>query len=341
MQLYSPAGWLGVGDMFPHLQTYTWIWGGRGIGKTYGFLRYVRYEQPLKFVLLRRTQTQLDLIRKPDMSPFKAVDRDIGRMTATLPLDKYTAAFYDAPDGEPVGTPVGYGLALSTLHNVRGIDLSDVDIVIYDEFVPEPHERPIKNEYLALLNALETIGRNRELQGGPPLRFVGLTNANQLGNPYFIGLGVVRQVDRMIKKGIEVWEDPQRQLMLINVLRSPISAAKANTSLYRLAGDGEFTAMSLGNQFAADRCTREGSMPLRELRPVVGVGELTIYRHKSQRTYYCTTHRSGTPEVYPADHAGLQLFRRRYRGLWLQMMDNNIVYQDIYCEILLRQYFGY
>ena len=37
--------------------------------------------------------------------------------------------------------------------------------IIFAEFIPEAHERLIKNEAAALFNFYETINRNRELDG--------------------------------------------------------------------------------------------------------------------------------------------------------------------------------
>lgn len=339
---FTGAGYLDVGALRPHILPFTWIWGGRGTGKTYGFLEYVRYTQPCKFLLLRRTQKQIDLLRKPMYNPFKAVDANHPGQYTAVSKDGDTGLFYEGKleDGRlvPQGSPIGYALALSTVHNVRGIDLSDVDVVIYDEYIPEPHERPIRMEYEAYLNAMETLGRNRELQGRPPVQFVGLSNANTLGNPYFLGLGVIRRVDRMLKTKQEVWADPNRGLMLINITGSPISAAKAKTSLYKLAGDGAFTAMSLGNEFTMDVCSRQGTFPLSELRPLVSVGELCVYEHKRSRELYVCDHHSGSPDRYNPDETSLKRFRRDYGYLWTEYMDNNIVFQDILCEILLNKY---
>lgn len=341
---YAGTGYLDAGRLMPHVPPFVWIWGGRGIGKTFGFLKYVRLDCPRKFLIMRRTQKQIDLLRKPMFNPFKPIDEMFDCITVCR-KDGDSGVFYNGvDDGEkiiPNGPPIGYAVALSAIHNVRGIDLSDVDIVIYDEYCPEIHERPIRGEYLAYLNAMETIGRNRELQGKAPLQFVGLSNSNTLGNPYFIGLGVIRTVDKMLKAGREIWCDEKRGLMLINITASPISDAKSKTSLYKLAGSGEFSEMSLGNRFAQDECTNQGSIPLIELKPLVHVGELCIYTHKSKRNvYYCTDKVSGSPETYFADDTSLRRFRRDWSVLWNAFLDNSIVFVDVLAEILFKIYIG-
>lgn len=343
--LYDVKGYLDMGQMLPHVQTFTWMWGGRGIGKTYGMLKYCRVDNPQLFILMRRTQKQLNMIFKPISHPFKSIDRDCNIHTAVV-RDGDIGIFYDAvvgDDGElvPQGPPLGYAVALSTLHNIRGIDLSDVKVLIFDEFIPQENERNvIRGEYDAFRNAYETINRNRELQGQAPLLMVGLTNSNTLGNPYFLGMRVIRTVDDMIKRNREVWQDPERDLMLMNILRSPISEQKRKTALYRLSGDDEFSQMSLGNEYSLDYCSNPGTFPLRELRPLCVVGELCIYKHKNRSVFYCSSHISGSPVRYGADNASLVRFKRDFWGLWTAYLDTDIVFQDIMCEILFKKYFA-
>ena len=94
----------------------------------------------------------------------------------------------------------GYTSALSTFSNLRGFDGSNIKILLYDEFIPERHERLIKNEADAFFNVYETINRNRELQGGPPLIALCLSNSNSLASPIFTALNLVKTLERMHNK---------------------------------------------------------------------------------------------------------------------------------------------
>ena len=165
MNLYDRRGYLNIPDILKCKQPFIFVVGGRGTGKTFGALREARRRYRAtgaRFMLLRRMQSQVDLINKPEYSPFKAVDRVDHQCTVSRSLSKYTAGFYDGQMDEH-GTPqvtgdcIGYTCALSTISNMRGFDASDVDLIIFDEFIPEAHERPIKNEAAALFNAYETI----------------------------------------------------------------------------------------------------------------------------------------------------------------------------------------
>ena len=189
-----------------------------------------------------------------------------------------------------------------------GFDASDVDLIIFDEFIPEAHERPIKNEAAALFNAYETINRNRELDGAAPCQLLCLANANDLGNPVFLELGLVRKAESMRRKGQEVYIDPKRGICMIILQKSPISREKTATALYKLAKDGEYSQMAIGNTFAGAGENRIHSIPLQQLVPVVTVGELTAYRIKGQKDYYFCTHPSGNPPHYGTGPSALRPF---------------------------------
>lgn len=345
MNLYTPEGWVDAPAIMAGALTFNIIVGGRGTGKTFGFLQQLRLDNPRPFLLMRRTQVQADLISNPRFSPLLALDRVRGCHTLTKKINKYIGGIYEAEvnkDGtmEAYGPPLGYTAALSSIHNVRGYS-ADVDDIIFDEFNPEKGERQtISDEFNSFRNAYETLNRNRELEGRDPIRVWMLSNSNTLGNPYFIGLRIVEQVDKMIRKGQEVWKDPERGLMVVNLAASPISEKKAATALYRLTGPDEFTGMALGNEFSQEARSRTGSIPLRELIPLVQIGELQIYRHKGGRQLYGSLHRSGAPEVFSTDDAGIARFRAKYGWLWEYYMEDQIIWQTYLPELLFRKFFG-
>lgn len=345
MNLYTPEGWVDAPAIMAGALTFNIIVGGRGTGKTFGFLQELRLDNPRPFLLMRRTQVQADLISNPKFSPLLALDRVRGCHTLTKKINKYIGGIYEAEvnkDGtmEACGPPLGYTAALSSIHNVRGYS-ADVDDIIFDEFNPEKGERQtISDEFNSFRNAYETLNRNRELEGREPIRVWMLSNSNTLGNPYFIGLRIVEQVDKMIRKGQEVWRDPERGLMVINLAASPISEKKAATALYRLTGPDEFTGMALGNEFSQEARSRTGSVPLRELIPLVQIGELQIYRHKGGRQLYGSLHRSGAPEIFTTDDAGIARFRAKYGWLWEYYMEDQIIWQTYLPELLFRKFFG-
>ena len=98
--------------------------------------------------------------------------------------------------------------------------------------------------------------------------------------------------------------------------------------------------MSLGNQFSAESRSRTGSWPLRELSPVVAIGELCFYQHKSRRELYGSTHISGAPQTFGTTDADIARFRAKYGWTWELYMEDRIVWQDYLPEILYRKFMG-
>ena len=343
MGLYHrESGYANIPWIYDRGLTWQAITGGRGTGKTYGALALV-LDRAIPFMFIRRTQAQTDLINKPEFNPFKAICSDRGISITTRAISKYSAGFYIADEeGVPQGSPIGYTGALSTISNMRGWDASDVELLIFDEFQPERHERPLKHEWDALANAYETINRNRELKGRPPLRVLLLSNANTVGNPIYVGLDLVKRAARMVERHVELWEDLDRGIGLYMLSDSPVSRAKAETALYKLTAGSAFADMALDNQFSADRSsTIIRSRPLNQLDPIVNVGGLCLYRVRSDPALiYASTHASGTPPEYEMTDTDLLRVRRVYSWIFLSYLDGLVECEDTLAESLLQTVFN-
>lgn len=344
MNIYQDSGYIDIKKIMDIGMPFNFIVGGRATGKTYTSLETVK-TNGIKFIYMRRTQSQVDMINKPEFSPFKSLNDDHGWHVGSATLSKYNAGFYETEEAEDgarkcCGNPIGYTCALSTISNMRGFDASDVRVLIYDEFIPEKHERPIKGEGAAFLNAYETINRNRELKGNAPLQVLCLANANDLANPIFMELKLVRKAEQMRRRGQEVSLDKSRGIGLFILDRSPISMAKSETALYRLSKCSEFNRMSLQNDFSNEEIGNIKSRPLSEYKPIVTVGEITIYRHKATREYYVSTHKTGSPPEYGTGDMERSRFSRTFSWIWDEYMRNNIIFEEYLCEILLNKYFS-
>lgn len=316
--------------------TFIFIVGGRGIGKTFGALDYV-VRNNIKTILLRRTQSQLDIINKAEFAPIKPICDNIGYSYHVSPITKQSAGYYINEDNLPLITTA----AVSTISNMRGFDATDREIIIYDEFISERHERPIKNEAEAVLNAYETINRNRELSGHKPVKFIALANSNDIMNPLFIYLKLINPVSNMIKRGAEMWADENRNVCVIMPQRSPISDKKLNTSLYKLAGDSDFRNMAIENEFSNAENENIKNYPLREFCLKYTIGELNIYEHKSNNTMYCSLHKSGTPRKhYEYKEDNLISIRRELLPLICIYISKKIYFENVYALALFKKIFA-
>lgn len=318
--------------------------GARGTGKTFGALKYV-ITNKMQFMYMRRTQTQLDIIRKKEYSPFISLNEYLGLNLEQFTISKYSSSVYDSKVNDkgltvPKGDLLGLTAALSTFSNVRSFDASYIKILIYDEFIGENHERPIKEEAAALFNAIETINRNRELTGSDPLYVVMLANSNNISNPYFLSMNLVSVADRMIKTGQEIYFNHDKGLMLLNLSNSPISKLKAETALYKLTAGSDFFDMAINNDYIGVCRDAIESQDLKEYKLSLVVGELAIYKHKTYRKWYITTHISGTPrKIYSTSINSLREFRTKNRDLWLQYTVNRITFENYTLQVLFEKYY--
>lgn len=326
-RLYLENGYLNI-DFVLHLPVpFIFVVGGRGTGKTYGALKYV-LDNGVRFGYMRRTQAQADVISKPEFSPFKAVLREYDFDIVTMPVTKYNAAYYRAEMVDdklvPQGMPIGYTLALSTISNLRSFDMSDIELLIYDEFIPEKHERPLKHEADALWNAYETINRNRELSNTAPLKMLCLANANDLTNPIFVAMNIVDKVYNMAVKGQAITVNEARGYAVVLLADSPISNRKRETALYKLTSGSEYASMAVDNSYniaAMDKA----NINLAEYAPLFCVNGICLYKHKSNNAWYASTHKSGG--IVIIDH---NLYKQRYRrGVQAMAARGLIQYESI------------
>ena len=308
--LYLPSGYLDAKKIIDLPQPFVFCVGGRGTGKTFGALKACHENYRGHFQFLRRTQTELDNISNNINNPFKALNLAFG-WDVTIKGAKNYAVIMEGDE------TIGKMFALSTVANIRGFDASETDLIIYDEFIPEAHKAAIKNEHTAFLNFYETVNRNRELQGKPPVKIRCFSNSNDILNPLIVGLELVSAFDKMRKKGNEIYIDNKRGMALIDLQNSPISKQKEKTALYRFSGTGDFYNMAISNKFNSPLSVPV-SRPLKEYFPLFVVGEICIYKHKSNGRFYVTQKISGTPKKYSLKEADLRYMRLSYDYLILR-----------------------
>ena len=229
-KIYDDAGWVNWNYILNQQESFICVVGARGTGKTYGLLKKLVLEDQ-KFIYLRRLKSQLDQCGREEGNPFKRINID-----ANLDIKPFPSqGLVSFRRGEKTGSLVAVGVALSVVANTRGTDFSDIDYIVFDEFIASDGERPIKNEFSAFLNFYETVNRNRELEGKAAVKCIMLGNANKLSNPYFAGWHFMRTALKMIKGNQMVWRSDDKTRMIIMLLSSPISTQKQDTVLYKNA----------------------------------------------------------------------------------------------------------
>lgn len=323
--------------------TTVFISSERGPGKTYGFFDYiVKHDMPCIF--MRKTDATIEALFQPTMDPFKAYEEknpDI-HFSHKRESKKVLVTTYEK-DGET--KLFGSIFSLASVAGFRGFNALDKKIGLYDECVGEAHERKLPMEAHAFLNAYETIDRNREIENPPkpPFLMVCTCNSNYIGNPLFLELELVSIIAEMQEKGQEEYWNKERGVALILPQNSKFSQIKRQKSaLGRLTKGTNFYDMAYKNQFVSDNMDLNvGSRNLTEYRPLVNVGELCIYKHKSNSSYYVCQHSSGNVKKFKSDPVSLLQYKTKYGYLWGAYTERRIIFEKYYHELLFQRYYHY
>lgn len=298
--------------------------GGRGTGKTYSALAgsIDKSVVPGKFIFMRRTQNELETLLDDEKkgegaNPYKKLNSDKNVNYGFRKINDNIAGIYTRVIGDNgklqhVGEPEGYGVALSTISSIRGVDFSDCSDWFYDEFIKEKHVRALKEEGEALLNAYETVNRNREFFDEPPIRLWLLANSNDIYNPIFTALGIVAIVERMNRNGQRDCYLKDRGLA-IHLLQASqeFVEKKKETALYKLTKGTRFYDMSLENKFAYNDFSLIGYKKLHGFTCWCKVGKAYIYKKKGDAEIYVSYAASNRVVEYKTEESqDLIRFRR-------------------------------
>lgn len=156
----------------------------------------------------------------------------------------------------------------------------------------------------------------------------------------YLGLGVVNDVLNMQKNGKEIYNDPARYLSIVILRCSPISDKKAATALYQLNTKNSLNLTSLKNEFLYDdRLVK--SKNLSGYMPVLCVGELIIYRHKSTNEYYVRSGNNKGVTNYLATDEDLKRFQTRETRLLRAYIAQRIYFETYEAQTIFLIYWDF
>lgn len=165
-----------------------------------------------------------------------------------------------------------------------------------------------------------------------------LSNSGDLANPVFLTLGIADNVRRAFASGREMWTDEARGICVISLTKSPISQKKRETALYRAAGEGDFSAMALDNEFVMTDVSNIRSRDLRQLKPIVRVGGYTFCGVKGTSEFHVTEHSFGHPVNLGSGETASASFRARYLKIfWLAFIDERLSFSNLAAKAFFRK----
>lgn len=268
--------------MYPFAWLYA-VYSARGAGKTYGFLKG-RIEKKQKFLYLKRTQIDIDLLSKDDFSPFKPLIRDYGWSIKTEKLNE--GILRVTKDDETIG----WCMAMSAVHKYKGFDLSEVKYMCLDEFIPQLTERVNRKEGELLLDLYMTVSRDREARGEDPLKLCLFANATELYCPITETLGIVDALAGLNATGADYIYMEDRRILLHHIIGS-VSAGE-DTAIFAGMKGTQWADMAFGGTFSYNDFSKVRRIPLAGYVPYVRVRyqrrDLYIYQHKTNGHFYMT-----------------------------------------------------
>lgn len=299
MNFYDEKGYVNIPKLWGLGYTYMFIIGGRGTGKTYGTLKFL-YESGIKIMLARRTAHQSKIVSKDRYSPYKKINADLNANIHAFNMgdDMFYFADCELSEGKnvPAGEPIAYVAALSTVANIRGLDGSDIDALVVDEFIKKPREHTLPTEGQDFADLCETIGRNRELDGKQPLRCILLGNSNTLDSGILHYFNLIDVIEKMKRRGKTWWCSQHRSVCVLLLDDSPISMAKNDTALYRAIGE-KYGEMALKNSFDELNAPDIRSRSLKNMIPLFSVSGAYVYQMKCSTRVYVSSHGSGDFDI--------------------------------------------
>lgn len=286
------------------------------------------------FIFMRRTLSELEYVASdPEENPFSKIAADTGDEFYKIRLDRSSKYTFDlnrphVENNVETVENIGMSTSLTCVARIRGFNASRYTRILYDEFVPEKHISRISNEFGALANAYETINSNREIQGQKPVELWMLANSNNLASPILAGFGLTDKIEQMQKKGQEFSMLPERGIMIVLAMDSPISKKKRQTALYKALPDSEFKEMALESKFSYDGLDRIQSFNLSEYVPKCTIGNYTVMIHKAGERVYIINKQLPAPRSFEDSEIGWTQFRLFFPALYFYYIDGDVYYQN-------------
>lgn len=314
--------WYDIRDDRRRWRAFNIVIASRGVGKTYSALDYAINDAPGKFIYMRNKKEEILACATEFGNPFKAWNENNGRNIYMKNARECAYVMEDDPEGNPA--VLGYGVALSTFSNLRGVDLSDVTDIIFDEAISK--ERLYYDQFNAFVNMYETINRNRELMERDPLRVFIFSNAQKLYSPILAGLGLIPIIENMTRTGQKNYSTRE---IWISLPESEVSEAKKDTVLYRAARKSRYYSEAIENKFSNDSFYGiRNKIRIVEYTPIAKLDDMYLWRHKSDGSLYvCSIPAINIPE-YDSKVNTIILMRSLYVELATSYATGRLFFSD-------------
>ena len=271
--------------MFPDAWVY-FVWSKRGPGKTYSAL-WLCYYSDIKFIYMKRTDKDVNLILKNDnmdfdASPYKDLKRDKGLNIVGVKIDDGIGAFYEADqEGEPKKL-LCYVLSFNKVQAYKGFGFADCEFIIFDEVIPQKGERIKRSEGENLLDLYMTVSRDRQKRGRKPLKMLLFCNAEEISTPVTKELEIIDDIADMNASGV-AHMFTNRKMLLHHITNEEVPITEAETEgIYEGMKGTAWFDKAFGGYFSGNDFSNVSKRSIRRSIPLIHV----IYRKHDYYIYY-------------------------------------------------------
>ena len=332
-ELYTSSGYLNMESILALDYPFTIIVALRGGGKTYGALSYM-IDYNYRFLYFRRTRNAAEIAATAQFNLFKKLNADKGYGVTTSYNAKLGVGTFTQDD-----VVAGYITSLSTFSALRSIDGSDIDFLIFDEFIPQPEEPRRYDAFAAWSNADETINRNREADGWQPARRLLMANSDQIYGDIIAGYDIGDALLWMQENGVEAVEISKDMLILRPGMQD-LMERKKDTSLYRVTEGSDFQRVALENKFKIEDRERIRKQPLNEYAAFCRIRGITFYKHKTLQKMYVTRRTKGRPKTYADTDSDFKRFLNDNPGIWPCYLNKRMIFEDLGAQQIFLRLFS-
>lgn len=276
------------------------VWSRRGPGKTYSSLRSA-YENKVPIVYMKRTIEDVATIcandKGIDLSPYVPINRDSGSTIKPRLIRKGLGGFYAHMDeeGNAIGEPFSYIVALNAMKTIKGMDLSNADWLLLDEFIPQVGETVRHAEGQMILDMYMTISRDRVKRGRKPLKLILFANAENISTPITSELEIIDSMVDLSATGESHLYLEERGILLHHITEKEIPLADMEMEgIYKAMKGTAWGEKAFGGDFSYNDFTNIGHERLKGFSPIA--------RFRYKRKEYCIWRKE--EKVYVCDSIG-------------------------------------
>lgn len=324
--------------------------GGRRIGKSYSALTMlnsrarenISHALDFPYMYLRLTDIEMRECAdtEGDLNPYKSINTN---EHTDIRFEKIAEKTYQVRDYEDyeqkIYTRLAIAKSLVSFGNLRGADFSNINEIVFDEFIPSEKVRKtpeIKKAGWLFNNMYETVNSNRELFGQPPVKVYFLANSFSLDSDILANFGLIKVIQGMLKRSQKRYTDRERSIYVELCEAPEIAELKSKTALYKALGkDSKFTEFAIANQFHDEGLYMVlHSVELSHYKPLLTYENITIYVSNDSTHYYAREGAQDAPYMLKESERALfiKLFYTRYK---CALLDNAMKFDSISTKLLI------